>query len=416
MELTLKERKKLTSVTAKKYRTAKKSEKTRILDTFIEQTKYNRKYAVHILTNEGRIKAAVKKVRLKAAHKNKRKRVYPVTYDKPIQDALALIWEAFNFQCGKLLAPFLRANIDCIMQEPKFNLSGEATAKLQKISASTIDRLLKPIKARMKIKGTSGTKPAAQHLKKLVPMLSHFECIEQGEGLWQIDLVQHDGGNPSGEFCYTLTITGVKNAWTVHYALKNKAFAWVYRALNDACLQLPLPVHILHSDNGSEFINHALMAWCDQQGITLTRSRSSKKNDNCFVEQRNGATVRKQIGYLRHCGDKGVAALQDVYSHYDNLFNFFYPGRKLVSKERVGAKIKKTYDLPQSPFERAMASSDTPEEIKQRLKSMKKCISLMSEMKKMQTALDRLPSFAEPVPEFVSRAGGMKPLLFGSKG
>ena len=247
-------------------------------------------------------------------------------------------------------------------------------------------------------------------------MLSHFECIEQGEGLWQIDLVQHDGGNPSGEFCYTLTITGVKNAWTVHYALKNKAFAWVYRALNDACLQLPLPVRILHSDNGSEFINHALMAWCEQQGIALTRSRSSKKNDNYFVEQRNGATVRKQIGYLRHCGDKGVAALQDVYSHYDNLFNFFYPGRKVVSKERVGSKIKKTYDQPQSPFDRVMASSDTPEEIKQRLKSLKKRISLMSEMKKMQTALDRLPSFAEPVPEFVSRAGGLKPLLFGSKG
>jgi len=143
-------------------------------------------------------------------------------------------------------------------------------------------------------------------------------------------------------------------------------------------LQLPLPVRILHSDNGSEFINHALMAWCQQQGIALTRSRSSKKNDNCFVEQRNGATVRKQIGYLRYCGDKGVAALRDVYSHYDNLFNFFYPGRKLVSKERVGAKNKKNYDLPQSPFERAMASSDTPEEIKQHLTSLKKRLSLMS--------------------------------------
>jgi len=233
--------------------------------------------------------------------------------------------------------------------------------------------------------------------------------------LWQIDLVQHDGGNPSGEFCYTLTITEVKNAWTVHYALKNKAFAWVYHALNDACLQLPLPVRVLHSDNGSEFINNALMSWCKKQGITLTRSRGSKKNDNCFVEQKNGATVRKHVGYLRYSGDRGVAALQDVYTHYDRLFNFFYAARKLVSKERVGSKVRRTYDKPQTPFERAMLSTDTSVEIKRRLIFLKKRLNLMTEMKKMQQALDNLSSFAEPVPEFVSKPG-MKPLLFGSYG
>jgi hypothetical protein len=338
-----------------------------------------------------------------------------VTYGKEVQDALVLIREAFNCQCGKLLSPFLRLNIDTIAKEPEFNFGNKVTARLKKISASAIDRLLKPVKARMKIKGTSGTKPASGHLKKLVSMLSHYECIEQGEGLWQIDLVQHDGGNPQGEFCYTLTITEVKNAWTAHFALKNKAHSWVFQALEDACLQLPFPVRILHSDNGSGFVNHALMAWCKQQEIILTRSRSSKKNDNCFVEQENGATVRKHVGYLRYCGDNGVAALKDAYSHYDRLFNFFYPGRKLISKERAGAKIKKTYDKPQAPFDRAMASSGTSEEIKQRLKSMKKQLSLMSEMKEMQRALDRLPSLAEPVPEFIYKPK-MKPLRFGPFG
>jgi transposase InsO family protein len=415
MELNLKDRQKLTAVTARKYRTAKKSEKTKILFAFTEQTGYNRKYAIRILANEGKSKTVVKGLKAKITQKGGKARIYPVTYDKEVLDALALIREAFNYQCGKLLSPFLRLNIDTIAKEPEFNVNQNIAAKLRKISAPTIDRLLKPVKARMKIKGTSGTKPAVQHLKKLVPVLSRFECVQQGSGLWQIDLVQHDGGNPSGEFCYTLTITEVKNARTVHYALKNKAHSRIFQALNDACYQLPLPVRILHSDNGSEFINHALMAWCSRQGIILTRSRSGKKNDRCFVEQRNGATVRKQIGYLRYCGDKGVAALQDVYSHYDRLSNFFYPGRKLVSRERAGAKIKKTFDRPQTPFDRAMASSDTPQEMKQRLKSMKKHISLMSEMKEMQIALDRLPSFAEPVPQFVSKPN-MKPLRFGSFG
>ena len=115
-----------------------------------------------------------------------------------------LIWEAFNYQCGKLLATFLHVNIGHIALEGKFKISDETIARLRKISASTIDRLLKPLKAALRIKGTSGTKPADKHLKKLVPMLRtfgsrHFECTEQGDGLWQIDLVQHDGGNPQGE-------------------------------------------------------------------------------------------------------------------------------------------------------------------------------------------------------------------------
>ena len=259
MELILKEKQKLTAVTARKYRAASRSKKTKILDTFTEQTGYGRKYAIHILANEGKIKPAGKQVKLKITHSSTKKRIYPVIYDEAVLDALALVWEAFNYQCGKLLAPFLHENIDSIAQDSRFAVKDEVRLKLQKISASTIDRLLKPNKAKLKIKGSSGTKPAKGHIKSLISVMSHFECTQQGSGLWQIDLVQHDGGNPSGEFCYTLTITEVKNSFTVHYALKNKAFSWVYKALNDAVLQIPLPVRILHSDNGSEFINHALL-------------------------------------------------------------------------------------------------------------------------------------------------------------
>ena len=212
-----------------------------------------------------------------------------------------------------------------------------------------------------------------------------------------------------------MTITEVKNAWTVHYALKNKAFQWVYKALNEACTQLPLPVRILHSDNGSEFINRALMTWCNQQGITLTRSRGNKKNDNCFVEQKNGATVRKTVGYLRYSGDKGVAALRSVYTHYDRLYNFFYTGRKLVSKNRIGGKVKRVYDKAQTPYTRAISSVDTPDELKLRFIAFKKEINLMTEMKKMQKALDNLLPFAEPVPDLLWYAN-RKHLSLGSYG
>jgi len=414
MELNLKERQKLTRITAVKYRAAAKKEKTKILDTFIEQTKYRRKYAIHILANEGKIRFHGKKIKLKVTHRKVRKRVYPRYYDVAVKKALVLIWEAFNYQCGKLLAPFLHANIDYIGTNSRFDFSDEVIMKLRIISAATIDRLLKENKAAMRIKGTSGTKPAKGHIKSLIPVMSYFECKEQGPGVWQIDLVQHDGGNASGEFCYTLTITEVNTPWTVHYVLKNKAHVWVEKALDHAVSVLPLPVQILHSDNGSEFINSALVAWCNKKGIIFTRSRSNKKNDNCFVEQKNWASVRKIVGYARFSGEKGVKALQDVYDHYDKLLNFFYPCQKLLSKIRAGSRVKKTYDKPRSPFDRAIACPHFSEKTKQKLISQKKKINIMFEMEQMQIAIDMLPSMAVPVPVFVSK-GGLKPLRFGSR-
>jgi hypothetical protein len=221
MELTLKERQKLTRITAKKYRSATRREKTKILDTFIDQTGYDRKYAIHILVNEGISRFGPGKTRLKATQGSGRKRVYKRIYDDAVRDALIPIWEAFNYQCGKLFAPFLHMNLDRICSHPAFAITTAVHDKLLAISAATIDRLLKKTKELRRIKGTSGTRPASPHLKALVPVMSHFECREQGAGLWQIDLVQHDGGNPSGEFCFTLTITEIQNCWTVHYVLRN---------------------------------------------------------------------------------------------------------------------------------------------------------------------------------------------------
>jgi hypothetical protein len=409
----LKERTKLTRITARKYRLSCKKEKSKILDTFIAQTGYGRKYAIHILANEGRVKFLKKNLKVTITHKTKPKRIYPVIYDADVLSALTPIWEAFNYQCGKLLAPFIHANIDRIARDTHFSCSAEVRAKLRTISAATIDRLLKKTKEKMRVKGTAGTKPAKGHIKSLIPVMSHFECKDYGPGVWQIDLVQHDGGNPSGEFCSTLTITEVATPWTVHFALRNKAFKWVHEALNTAFNTLPLPVLVLHPDNGSEFINHALVAWCAQKRITLKRSRGNTKNDNCFVEQKNWASVRKITGYMRLFCEKGVYSLQRFSTHYDKLLNYFYPCQKLLSKERIGSKVKKKYDKPAPPFDRALKSSGFSGETKKYLRAEKKRINLMAEMRRMQTALDRLPSFAEPVPALFPK-GGPKPLRFGS--
>jgi hypothetical protein len=212
-----------------------------------------------------------------------------------------------------------------------------------------------------------------------------------------------------------LAITGLATCRTVRYALKNKAFAWIFQALNDALSLLPLPVRILRSGNGSEFINHALKRRCQQNGIELARSRSGKKNDNCWVEQKNCAPVRKTVGCGRYAGEKGVTALDTVYGSYDNLLNYFYPCQKLPTKERTGSKARKTYGQPQTPFDRAIARPGLPQQTKDRLRSKKTALNLMEIMGHMQSALDTLPGLADPVPVFVSKKR-LKPLLFGSYG
>jgi hypothetical protein len=152
----------------------------------------------------------------------------------------------------------------------------------------------------------------------------------------------------------------------------------------------------------------------------LARSRSNRKNDNCLrhkcrVEQKNYASVRKIVGYGRFSGDKGVAALQGVYSAYDNLLNYFYPCQKLASKERVGSKVKKIYDKPRTPFDRAVSDCGLAKKFKDNLIAGKAAVDLMNEMAVMNKAIDKLHSLADPVPVYVAKRG-LKPLLFGSYG
>jgi hypothetical protein len=160
MELQLKDRKKLTQVTAKTYQKAKKSMKSKILDTFIDQTGYERKYAIHLLANEGRVQFIGKKLKAQASQKSRKKRMYATMYDDAVRDALVPLWLAFNCLCGKILAPFLHANVDCIAASPRFALTPIVQEKLSHISAATIDRLLRKTKQQLRIKGTSGTRPA----------------------------------------------------------------------------------------------------------------------------------------------------------------------------------------------------------------------------------------------------------------
>ncbi len=110
----------------------------------------------------------------------------------------------------------------------------------------------------------------------------------------------------------------------------------------------------IDSDNGGEFINNHLLRYCEQEGITFTRSRPYRKNDNCFVEQKNYSVVRNAVGYYRYDRPEQLALLERLYQALRLFTNFFQPSMKLKHKVRIGSRVQRRYDDPKTPFRRVL--------------------------------------------------------------
>jgi hypothetical protein len=284
-----------------------------------------------------------------------------VIYDNNVINVLTEIWGFFGYKCGKYLASFLRGNMPFLERNDvkDFHVTPEIKQKLLKISPSTIDIKLKGEKAKLQIRGISGTKCGEAALIKQIPIRTHYNNDERNiPGYFQIDTVHHCGSSDSGEFNLTLTVTDVATGWSELRSLRNKAHCWTLQHLQNIYNTLPFKTIELHSDNGSEFINHDTVDWWKLlKNLYLTRSRSHHSNDNCFAEQRNNAFVRNYVGYYRYDTEEELAALTRVYESLCPLLNFFMPNKKLVSKTTAGSKTIKKYDQPKTPYQRLLESS-----------------------------------------------------------
>ncbi len=213
----------------------------------------------------------------------------------------------------------------------------EVRGKLLSISASTIDRLLAPDRARLSLTGRAGTKPGTL-LKHQIPVRTFSEWDDALPGFVEIDLVGHEGGVIRGEYCQTLDVTDVATGWTETRAVKNKAQVHVFAAIKEIREALPFPLLGIDSDNGSEFINNELHRYCQDKRITFTRSRAYKKNDGCYVEQKNWSVVRRNVGYARFDTLEELAVLNELYAFLREHTNFFMPSAKLLSKTRTAPR------------------------------------------------------------------------------
>lgn len=392
MWLDMKTRQKLTDETAKRYCLATKKGKSKILDEYCATMGYNRKYATHILKNRAYIKTTnfnnvpKQSVQLKGRSERK-KRAFSKIYGEDVRTEVIRLRNVSMNLCAKRLVTFIRDNIDYFAR--KFAYSEKLKAKLSVISSSTIGRMLKPEIARLAIHGISTTRPA-KNLSSLIPVRTFFDWDERKPGFFEVDTVANCGMSTAGEYISTLTLTDVHSGWTENRAILNKAQRWVKEAVDDVKKRLPFQMKGLDSDNGSEFKNQQLLGWCADNHVEFTRSRPYKKNDNCFVEQKNDSVVRRIVGYYRFEGEEARMVMAELYEVYNKLVNYFFPSMKIISKERVDAKVLKKYDKAKTPYTRLMECAELDERTKQELSRRKSELdleALLSETQRLQAKL-----------------------------
>ena len=385
--LDVKQKQAITKELKARYNKASKKEKAKILDEFTALTGYNRCYASCILKTRkekvlGYITTGGKRIKYVLGKRKKKKRERVKIYGHDVFLALRKIRAIFDFICGKRLAPFISEALKKLERHREINLDPAIKQKLLKISASTIDRLLKPERDRYRLgKGRSGTKPGSL-LKKAIPIRTFADWDEAKPGFVEADLVGHDGGNSSGDFIQSLNFVDIATCWDIPVACKNKAQVHVFEAIKTASARFPFAIAGIDSDNGSEFINSHMLRYCIENRITFTRSRANKKNDSCYVEQKNYSVVRRAVGYYRYDSAEELEMLNELYLHLGYYINYFQPVTKLKSKTRTGSKVAKKYDVAKTPYRRVLDCSDVDDKIKARLKKKYDCLN-PAELKRM---------------------------------
>lgn len=340
MGLTLSQRRAVTKAIATRYKRADKTTKGAILDELCATTGWHRNHARKAL-------AAALKPRVVRPRKPR-----APEYDADTIVALRFCWAVLGAPTGKRVAPVMDDLVPRLRRFNELDITDETATALMKVSPATIDRRLADDRAKLQLKGRSHTKPGSL-LKDQIPIRTWAQWDDAVPGFVEIDLVGHEGGNAVGEHCYTLTVTDIATGWTENRSVRNKARKWVIAALDDVSKIMPFPVLGVDSDNGSEFINHHLLDWCEKRSITFTRSRPGNCNDGAHVEQKNWAVVRTVVGYHRYDTKPELVLLNKIWALQSQMTNYFLPQQKLLSKVRDGAKVTKKYDKPTTPHHRA---------------------------------------------------------------
>lgn len=364
-----------------RYQGAGKQERGRMLDEFCRTTGLHRKAAIRLLR--------------RAPIRSARRRGRPRRYGPEVVPMLVRLWELSDRPCSKLLAPVLPTLVDALERHGALPLAPEGQAQWLTLSPATIDRLLGPVRRRL------GRPPrrlpsALSTLKGQIPLRTFGEWQDVAPGALQGDLVLHCGESTAGFYLSSLVAVDVATSWTELEAIWGIGHQRVGTGVHRVRQRLPFPLREWHTDNGSEFLNGVLVPWCRREGIRVTRGRGYRKNDQAWVEQKNWVAVRRLVGYDRYSSQAAYLLLGRLYGLLRLQLNFLRPVRKLVSKHRVGAKVRKRYDAAQTPYQRLLAASSLTDTQRHALEQEFRAINPATLADEISQTLEALWKLREP--------------------
>ena len=368
-----------------RYVAATVKDKRKILEEFIAATGYHEKSAIRVLNSA-------------SAPRRRQTRQRPSLYDEAVRGALIVLWEASDRVCGKRLKALLPILLPALERYGHLKLEEHLRAKILSMSAATIDRLLRMPKSALHTKKAPRVVPEA---RRRIKMRTFADWNEPPPGSMEMDLVAHCGAVNRGSYVHSLVLTDITSGWTEAAPIVVREATLVVETLDRIRGSLPFALQALDVDNGSEFVNDKLIQYCLDHGIELTRSRPYRKNDQAWIEQKNGAIVRKLLGYRRFEGLAAARAITRLYGASRLFVNFFQPSFKLAGKRRDGAKVTKRYHPPQTPCERLLQSDSIPMPAKSKLREISAeldPLKLLEEMRAVQAHLAALSDGETPPP------------------
>lgn len=328
MKISRSTKEELIGVVRERYRISSKKEKSRILDEFKALTGFHRKHAIRLL-NEHLIDH-------KAKHNYGRR-----IYHEAVRETLVIIWEAGDRICGKRLKAILPTLVDAMEGHGHLQLDPEVRKCLLAASASTLDRLLQPVRKEArpgKQKRRRPKKPSGS-----VRVRTFSDWNDPLPGYLEIDFVEHNGGSTAGTYIYSLVAVDVCSGWVESVPLLARSQELVVEALEVISRQLPIPVFGIDTDNDSAFINDTLLGYCQGKNIEFTRSRAYRKNDQAWIEQKNGAVIRRFIGHDRYlCGSRCRPGPGEPLSGLPALCESFPAILQAAGKGKTGRKGEET--------------------------------------------------------------------------
>jgi len=371
----------LVAATSERYARSDRAERSRILDEFVAVTGFHRKHAARLLGGglQGR----------RVGPRPSRR-----VYDDAVCEALIVLWKASDRICGKRLKPLVPTLVEAMERHGHLQLTPEVRVGLLSISAATIDRSLRVVRGQSGGRTRRRSPPSAA-IRRSVPVRTFTDWQDPPPGFFEADLVAHSGPRPSGSFVQTLVLTDIATGWTECAPLLVREQGLLTEVLTELRKLLPFDLLGFDTDNDSVFMNETVRDYCQATGIAFTRCRPYRKNDQAWVEQKNGAVVRRIVGYRRFEGLEAAACLARLYATVRLFVNFFQPSFKLAEKTRDGAKVRKRYHPAATPFQRLLSDPRVTSERKEQARAIHAALDPVALLREMRTTQQHLVEIAD---------------------